>query len=269
MECTDDKIVMTDAMIRNKAREISRNLGWPEERFKASSGWVENFKHRHGIRKGIWHGNGTNTLAARALGCARRYPSEAYDNISSCLDGLPPLPPLPGYDDPPPVAGTSQHVGHVIQVEPSEEVAHQIYHVRRHPVWQSPDQSGDGGRHPIDSHRVAGNRDDVPLAQPAVSDPHRPPPMTTPPPVPIPMNPNSGEGEGEPEVAYIVPALPTYRPVIAHVPTIAEAEDAIDKVIAFVKAQEKDFLKYAEHEALRQVKCALFQLASGLPFNRE
>ena len=45
-------------MIRNKAREIAKSLRISEDKFKASSGWVENFKHRHGIRRGVWHGDG-------------------------------------------------------------------------------------------------------------------------------------------------------------------------------------------------------------------
>jgi len=31
-------------------------MGIGDDKFKASSGWVENYKHRHGIRKGIWEG---------------------------------------------------------------------------------------------------------------------------------------------------------------------------------------------------------------------
>lgn len=49
---------LSDSLIRNKARDIAKALRISEDKFKASSGWVENFKHRHGIRRGVWHGDG-------------------------------------------------------------------------------------------------------------------------------------------------------------------------------------------------------------------
>ncbi|KAF9649764.1 hypothetical protein BDM02DRAFT_1753089 [Thelephora ganbajun] len=51
-------ITLSDSLIRNKARDIAKVLRISEDKFKASSGWVENFKHRHGIRRGVWHGDG-------------------------------------------------------------------------------------------------------------------------------------------------------------------------------------------------------------------
>nr|GAT58783.1 predicted protein [Mycena chlorophos] len=68
LECRDNNTILSDAQIRNKARNIARNLGVLEDRFKASSGWIENFKHRHGVKGGIWVGEGKNVRAARALG---------------------------------------------------------------------------------------------------------------------------------------------------------------------------------------------------------
>ncbi|KZT27412.1 hypothetical protein NEOLEDRAFT_1130970 [Neolentinus lepideus HHB14362 ss-1] len=67
-DCKEDNIQLTDALIRNKAKEIARGMRISDDKFKASSGWVENFKHRHGIRKGIWHGDGRDWALARALG---------------------------------------------------------------------------------------------------------------------------------------------------------------------------------------------------------
>ena len=43
-------------MIRTKAREVAREMDIGEDKFKASAGWVENFKHRQGIKKGVWNG---------------------------------------------------------------------------------------------------------------------------------------------------------------------------------------------------------------------
>ena len=67
-ECRDKKVQLTDSVIRNKAKEVGKQLQIPEDKFKASSGWVENFKHRHGIRRGQFHGNGRNARLGRLHG---------------------------------------------------------------------------------------------------------------------------------------------------------------------------------------------------------
>ncbi|KAF5369555.1 hypothetical protein D9758_002550 [Tetrapyrgos nigripes] len=59
---------LTDTRLRDKALEIARDLSITEDKFKASSGWVDNFKARHGIRNGDWMGDGKRTKEARALG---------------------------------------------------------------------------------------------------------------------------------------------------------------------------------------------------------
>lgn len=52
--CDDNKTTITDAMIREKGKEIALQKNISEDKFKASAGWVENFKHRKGIRRGKW-----------------------------------------------------------------------------------------------------------------------------------------------------------------------------------------------------------------------
>lgn len=54
-QCSRDTppVTLTDQLIRNKAREVAKDIGITEDKFKASSGWVENFKHRHNIRRGV------------------------------------------------------------------------------------------------------------------------------------------------------------------------------------------------------------------------
>ncbi|EKM51978.1 uncharacterized protein PHACADRAFT_262418, partial [Phanerochaete carnosa HHB-10118-sp] len=62
-------LIFTDAMIRNKAKEL--NVKWKYEtegKFRASPGWIENFKTRVGIRKGRYIGNGTSEQKANAQG---------------------------------------------------------------------------------------------------------------------------------------------------------------------------------------------------------
>ncbi|EJC98867.1 uncharacterized protein FOMMEDRAFT_142936 [Fomitiporia mediterranea MF3/22] len=55
-ECRDSGTPISDAMIRVKAREIARSVHISEDKFKASAGWIENFKHRLNIKKGQWLG---------------------------------------------------------------------------------------------------------------------------------------------------------------------------------------------------------------------
>ncbi|KAJ4482231.1 hypothetical protein J3R30DRAFT_2144909 [Lentinula aciculospora] len=95
---------LSDASLREKARDIARSHGITTEQFKASSGWVENFKNRHGIKNGFWGGylrnvQGRNAMAARGMGLgfpsttpappplasalASKLPSQEYRHISS------------------------------------------------------------------------------------------------------------------------------------------------------------------------------------------
>ena len=56
MECRESRSLISDAMIRAKAREVAREIGISDDKFKASAGWVENYKHRANIKKGVWIG---------------------------------------------------------------------------------------------------------------------------------------------------------------------------------------------------------------------
>lgn len=55
-QCRVTKTLISDVMIRTKAKEAAKIMDIGEDKFKASAGWVENFKHRHGIKKGVWVG---------------------------------------------------------------------------------------------------------------------------------------------------------------------------------------------------------------------
>lgn len=61
-------IILTDAMLRKQALEFGRELGFPPANFKASPGWVENFKARVGIKQGFYHGNGKRAMVPQSLG---------------------------------------------------------------------------------------------------------------------------------------------------------------------------------------------------------
>lgn len=58
---------LSDASLREKAREIARSNGL-EETFKASSGWLHSFKKRHGIKNGLWPGYLGHVQGRNAVG---------------------------------------------------------------------------------------------------------------------------------------------------------------------------------------------------------
>ncbi|KAG8905017.1 blue light receptor [Tulasnella sp. 403] len=58
---------VNDAFIKKMALELAQERGIGKDKFKASSGWVENFKHRHDLRKGgSWEKTGAVSWAATA-----------------------------------------------------------------------------------------------------------------------------------------------------------------------------------------------------------
>lgn len=50
-ECQENRTVITDTRIKVKARECAADIGLPEGKFKASSGWIENFKVRNNLTR--------------------------------------------------------------------------------------------------------------------------------------------------------------------------------------------------------------------------
>ncbi|KIP02894.1 hypothetical protein PHLGIDRAFT_272032 [Phlebiopsis gigantea 11061_1 CR5-6] len=68
--------IFTDAMIRVKALEIASGVADAKDKFKASPGWIENFKARMGIRKGVYHGDGKGVQAESILGRNVRCPTD-------------------------------------------------------------------------------------------------------------------------------------------------------------------------------------------------
>ncbi|KAJ7459758.1 CenpB-DNA-bind-domain-containing protein [Mycena latifolia] len=231
LECRDTNTVLSDSMIRNKAKDVARTLGIPEERFKASSGWIENFKHRHGVRAGVWTGDGRNVRAARALGLG---------GPPITQDAPPLLSPLnPGFGN------EQQDDGMMGDAEPPE---------------LSPE--------PEDAHMDASRASELRpswLLQPAEPVPPAPPPH------PHPSAPPSRQLATHPPQPTYGGAPPVYD-VVYEAPreetTLAEAEVAINKVIHFLDTQGHGIVQPRERNVLTTIKCALFQAASGIPYDR-
>ncbi|KAF8840748.1 CenpB-DNA-bind-domain-containing protein [Paxillus ammoniavirescens] len=269
--------LLTDALIRNKAKETARNLQIPDERFKASSGWVENFKHRHNIRKGVWLGAQKNLRATRGVGAThlRKGSNEsvlsplnpAFESRSEALagrgsshtaeDGEEDMESEDEQDlDPPhdsqPVAGSSH--------SQTESIA---CHHPLPPIWTMHHESLSSNDTPITSHPSASQHHV--LAQqsfPPQEDRHHEVAQQA---VSLPGHEDT-TAYAEPVVVY-QPAPPITSGDT--IPDIAEAEDAINKVILFVDSQSRVLLTPEERGALTQIKYALFQAASGVPFARE
>ena len=66
-ECQTENKTITDAAIREKAKSLVPDLVLMGT-FKASAGWLDNFKQRNGIRQGRWEGLGTRAKDERAVG---------------------------------------------------------------------------------------------------------------------------------------------------------------------------------------------------------
>ncbi|KAF8631807.1 hypothetical protein AX17_005022 [Amanita inopinata Kibby_2008] len=69
MECSNKDILITDSLIRAKAKEVAQKHHISEDRFKASSGWIENFKLRQGVKSGKLVGHAGRHLRIRRPDC--------------------------------------------------------------------------------------------------------------------------------------------------------------------------------------------------------
>ncbi|TFK28022.1 hypothetical protein FA15DRAFT_665790 [Coprinopsis marcescibilis] len=220
--CVDKDVAITDALIRTRALQAAKALGIGEEKFKASSGWIENFKHRHAIKSGKW------TTAVKSCTAATFNPNPGLNGTSY----------LP----------TSFNLHH-------------------------PPQTASNDRYPSPDSDTSSDDQAAPPA-PSISDPARadyPGRLSL---MPSSLSASSSsdsvnamQTEG---TAYIPqdPLVYTGRSEHPPVPTLQEAESAIDTVIYFVNACGHELLEPNEREALTSIKCALFQFASGLPFDR-
>lgn len=293
--------LLTDALIRNKAKETARNLQIPDERFKASSGWVENFKHRHNIRKGVWLGHGKALRPTRGIGGThlRKGSNEsvlsplnpAFDRSAEALaerdstntaeDGEEDMESEDDQDlDPPhdsqPIAGPSHS-----QTEPSAS------HHPLPPIWTMHHEPLSANNTPISSHPSASQQNVIPQPftphedsthEVAVTNVHQntlplPPqqhhiPVSQPQQREVALSSHEDTSNSYSDPVVVYQSAP---PITAGntIPDIAEAEDAINKVILFVDSQAGAILTPEERHALTQIKYALFQAASGVPFVRD
>lgn len=211
-EWTDRGENITDHLIRHRALEIARSFGMAPEKFKGSSGWIENFKHRHEIRRGEWLR--ANRAALRPSGQPSTTPFTTAPSLAT-------------YD---------QHQHRMHSEAP---------HLRtRSSAWDNATQSGDMVIDPAlqdSSHVLHATNHSVASIQ------HSPTVVTY------------GVRYGSP----LLPSRDDDEP-----PSLAQAENALNLVLHYLDTTGQHLCRSQDREVLHHLKCAMFQHASGLPYER-
>lgn len=258
---------LTDNAIRQKAKETARLLHIPEEKFKASSGWIENFKSRHGIRGGVWSGAKKNPYPGHILNDVA--PEPALSPLNPAFDGRPerisafPVDshdvdlesngsPEPDELHPPPDQNMVQAQAHSMVVQPSWPERHSDSSPMEQSASAHSGQLAEHSQPPSSIHLP-------PLSTQQHVHQHAPEP-----------DPNHqahlSSYVDSSAVYYHHPSaapIPEPRP-----PTLADAEDAINTLITFLDSTGQGILEEGERDTLNTIKCALFQAGSGIPFDR-
>ncbi|KAI0338931.1 hypothetical protein BDW22DRAFT_1432143 [Trametopsis cervina] len=249
-ECAFKNTLITDASIHEQGLRFAKTQGWPEGKFKASAGWVENFKSRNGIKKGIWRGS---KFGGRSV---------ILDDTYRVVARTSPLP-EPTPEELQMMAAVSNHPPAPMQQV--EESDHTRLQVRRHPVWQSPDQSGVATSHYMppatEMHPAHG------LSQyPAVATDHHTADALVSPEASHGSNYVGHEHEGGQPMPYMNVVAPRYRPNVPPDPTDDDIENAIDTVKAyFDDSSRRELLSDPEYNVLLRIKKIIFCTVGGLP----
>ncbi|KAG6877754.1 hypothetical protein C0993_004257 [Termitomyces sp. T159_Od127] len=233
-ECTARKMAISDNSIRERAKEVAKALGIAPEKFKASSGWVENFKSRANIRGGMWHG--FRKSAARIIDTSS--PDAAVSTSAS-------VSPVPGALSPMNPAYMSGGVA-LDAMSPQRELGASPI-TDQHHAAPTPDAAPWSGADvtpsqpsPLSAHSASA----------VVSYPHLQPYHLVPP----------DTSSSQPDPPFIPPEH--YGP--RRVPTAAEAEEYIDALLHFIDRQREDFISQEARDALHTVKLALFRESHGI-----
>lgn len=263
-ECSNKKITLSDNSIRSKAKETAKRLHISDEKFKASSGWVENFKTRHGIRAGVWSGAGKLSQPAHILidGTGEAILSPLNPAFGNRLDGQCDMSPP---DDPDLDSDGSP--------EPEDEDEHQARHQQQivdstMMNLQSPwveQNNGTSSQHT--SHSSASSHQSMGHAPIVHHHPAHPGPRLAP------LTTQHQHHTQDHEHHHYIEQPPAFYQPTPSVPeprslTLADAEDAINTLITYLDSSGQGILEDGERQALNTVKCALFQAASGVPFDR-
>lgn len=207
---------ITDQLIRQRALEIARSFGMPPEKFKGSSGWIENFKHRHEIRRGEW-------LKAKTTSQPSMSPATTAFPVASPLE---------------PYSQQRMHSAANVSTQDSQFRT-------RSSAW-------------ADSTPQPGNMVIDPALQSADSSQQI---MQHQPAAPIQHSPTVTYG-----VRYGTPLLSAREEPLP--PTLVQAEQALDLLLHYLDTAGQEVCKPDERQVLHNLKCAMFQHASGIPYQR-
>ena len=284
-EWSDGGVLITDQLIRQRALSIAKSFHITPDKFKGSSGWVENFKHRHDVRRGEWFR-------------ANKMLPPDYTIRETHSSTVPPTPVLMAYD---------QRV-HMQESEPQspncllkptglhEDQDQQHVHDRlsatpahwpeamRNDVPQSPHPNSAVIDPLLQAQGPLSLGSGHPSAQPLQDVQHSPEiqhhqPQHLHHPHQYhsyqqqhhshPQHHNHNQQQHQ-AVVYNTYGQTLCGPGVSpHLnPTIAEAEEAINVLITFLETSGKGIIKEDERQKLADIKCALFQAASGFPYNR-
>ncbi|KAH9933236.1 CenpB-DNA-bind-domain-containing protein [Epithele typhae] len=260
---------LTDAVLRQKARELGNADGFTPDKFKASSGWLENFKNRVGIRRGTYVGNGTLERQLRADASGYMTPAMIAANkkklaekaalhvaVSRALK-LPPLPsmapPDAPYRMPDPPSGNA-YAEHDIGIESEDDDDLASRNAHGHPDSTS---QPDWSRYPVDTSQPESyysTVNDQAQQQDASEDRQHASPIQDAPPAPFVVEMEGGEQ------VLIHPEVPErYDPSEERMPTAKEAERAMQMVINYCWAQaDRLNIPSSSLGVLQEVRLKLF-----------
>ncbi|KAG5351684.1 hypothetical protein C0989_005277 [Termitomyces sp. Mn162] len=237
-ECTVRKMAISDNSIREKAKEVANELGIAPEKFKASSGWVENFKSRTNIRGGMWHGYKSTT--ARIIDISS---PDAPVSTSPIPGSLSPMNPAFMTDRAALEAMAPRRVTDM-DIGASPVTDHQ--HAASTPdavSWSGADVT------PSQSSPLSAQSH---LEQMSAVVPYshlQPHHLVTP-----------DTTSSHPDTQFIPPEQYGPRRVI----TAAEAEEHFDALLRFIDTQHEDFISTQARRVLHTVKLALFKESHGI-----
>lgn len=227
----EQRVNITDHLIRTRALEVAVDCNVTPDMFKASSGWVENFKARHDIRRGEWpHAILYGPPHRGAVPTAQQTMGMGYDE----------------HGNPRQQPGSAASTGAAIDPTLARDAAAGVHTPpQRHvpldgaAIQHSPDGYDAHGQEYNAAQYAAAAGGHVQYAHAAAA------------------------GGDEPEEVILgVQGMPPP-------PTVEEADEAINIVIMFIDRVAPDgFLVTGERAMLGHVKCALFNLVSGMPYER-
>jgi Tc5 transposase DNA-binding domain len=275
---SDDGVGITDQLIRQRALSIAESFHITTDRFKGSSGWVENFKHRHNIRRGEW------------LKANKMLPPD-FTNHMSHSSAVPPTPVLMAYDQRLHMQGSESQSSnclskptrsHEDQYQDQEHVHGRLSATTAH--WPEP-MHNDVQQSP---HATSNSTmiDPVLQTQSPMSPMESDHPLThslqdiqhSPEILPQHLHHHNQHQHNQQQhhhnqqpqaVVYSTYGQTLCGPGVPHLsPTLAQAEEAINILITFLDTNGRGIIKDDERAKLIDIKCALFQAASGVPYER-